>query len=133
MGRIQLIAIITSLLFLLLIARLIVRGKLREEYAIAWICCTFILVVFSFWRNGLEVLARLMGIVAAPNLVFTGAIFVIFIYLLHLSLVVSRLHEQNKTLAQDMALLKEKVNSIKKTKDIPATESGSGNLVPVNE
>jgi hypothetical protein len=122
MGRIQIIAIITSLLFLLLIARLIIRGKLREEYAIAWISCTGILVVFSFWRNGLEVLAGLMGIVAAPNLVFTGAICAIFIYLLHLSLVVSRLHEQNKTLAQEMALLKEKVNGREKALD--KTENG---------
>jgi hypothetical protein len=125
MGRIQIIAIITSLLFLLLVARLIIRGKLREEYAIAWICCTFVLVLFSFWRNGLEVLAALMGIIAAPNLVFTGATCAIFIYLLHLSLVVSRLHEQNKTLAQEMALLKEKVNSREKTNEIP--ENGSEN------
>jgi hypothetical protein len=110
MGRIQIIAIITSLLFLFIIARLIVRGKLREEYTIVWIGCTFVLVLFSCWRNGLEVLASMLGIIAAPNLVFTGAIFAVFIYLLHLSLVVSRLHEQTKDLAQEMALLKEQLN-----------------------
>ncbi len=109
MAKIQIIAIITSFLFLLFITRLIVKGKLREEYSIVWIICTVILILFSFWRNGLEVMARILGVYEAPNLVFTGAIFVILIYLLHLSVVVSKLHAQNKQLAQDIALLKEKM------------------------
>lgn len=110
MIKIQIIAIVTSLLFLAYIIRLILKGKLREEYSIVWIICTLVLIVFSFWREGLEVMAHLVGVYEAPNLVFTGAIFAIFIYLLHLSVVVSKLHNQNKQLAQDIALLKEKLN-----------------------
>jgi len=106
MGRIQIIAICISLAFLFLIGRLIIKGKLREEYAFVWIICTAVLILFSFWRNGLEVVSNLVGIIAAPNLVFTGAVFAILSYLLHLSMVVSKLQEQNKTLAQDVALLK---------------------------
>ena len=95
MAKIQIIAIAVSLLFLLYIVRLIVKGKLREEYSIIWIACTLVLIVFSFWREGLEVMAHLVGVYEAPNLVFTGAIFAVFIYLLHLSVVVSKLHSQN--------------------------------------
>lgn len=109
MAKIQIIAIAVSLLFLLYIVRLIIKGKLREEYSIVWIVCTVVLILFSFWRNGLEVMAQLLGVYEAPNLVFTGAIFSIFIYLLHLSVVVSKLHSENKQLAQDIALLKEKL------------------------
>jgi hypothetical protein len=108
MVRIQLIAIISSLLFLFYIARLIVKGKLREEYAIIWIICTAILVLFSFWRNGLTIVSDLLGVYAPPNTVFIGAIIAILIYLLHLSIVVSKLQEQNKTLAQEIAMLKQK-------------------------
>jgi hypothetical protein len=111
MIRIQAIAIISSLLFLFNIGRLIVRGKLREEYAIMWIICTLVLVLFSFWRNGLETVSALFGVYAPPNMVFIGAIFAILIYLLHLSIVVSRLQEQNKTLAQEIALLKQKAEN----------------------
>ena len=110
MAKIQIIAIAISLLFLIYIIRLILKGKLREEYSIVWIVCTVVLILFSFWRNGLEVLAHLLGVYEAPNLVFTGAIFAIFIYLLHLSVVVSKLTNQNKQLSQDIALLKEKMN-----------------------
>lgn len=107
MAKIQIIAISISLLFLIFIIRLIIKGKLREEYSIVWIVCTMVLIVFSFWRDGLELMATILGVYDAPNLVFTGAIFAIFIYLLHLSIVVSKMHSQNKQLAQEMALLKE--------------------------
>ncbi|MFI5151154.1 MAG: DUF2304 domain-containing protein [Bacteroidia bacterium] len=124
MGRIQIIAICTSVLFLLIIARLIIKGRLREEYAIVWIVSTLVLLVFSFWRDGLEVLSKLMGIIAAPNLVFTGAIFAILIYLLHLSMVVSGLQEQNKTLAQEIALTRQKMQEMEKDKH-PENEQGN--------
>ncbi len=112
MARIQIIAISISALFLLYISYLIIKGRLREEYAITWIACTIILIVFSFWRNGLEIMSHLFGVYEAPNLVFTGAIFAILIYLLHLSVVNSRLHSDNKKLAQEIALLKERINKI---------------------
>ena len=108
MVKIQIIAILVSLLFLLYIVRLIIRGKLREEYSIVWIVCTIILILFSLWRDGLELIADFVGVYEAPNLIFTGAIFAILIYLLHLSIVVSKLHSQNKQLAQEIALLKNK-------------------------
>lgn len=108
MERIQIISIAASLLFLMYIGLLIVRGKLREEYAIVWIICTAVLIIFSFWRDGLDIVSQLLGIAAPPNMVFTGAIFAVLIYLLHLSVTVSRLQKQNKTLAHEIALLKNK-------------------------
>ena len=109
MFRIQAIAIVTSILFLLYIVRLIIKGKLREEYSIVWIICTVVLILFSFWRDGLAVVSDLVGVYSPPNLVFIAAIFAVFIYLLHLSVVISKLQSQNKQLAQDIALLKEKM------------------------
>lgn len=109
MGRIQVIAITISLLFLLYISRLIIRGRLREEYAIVWIIATVVLLIFSFWRNGLERLSDIFGVYEAPNLVFTGAIFTILVYLLHLSVTNSKLQHSNKRLAQEIALMKERM------------------------
>ena len=111
MERVQVIAIAASIAFLVFIASLIIRGKLREEYAIIWIICSVLLIGFSLWRKGLDVMSHLIGVYDPPNLVFTGAIFAVLIYLLHLSVVVSKLQEQNKTLSQDIALLKEKLKN----------------------
>jgi hypothetical protein len=109
MFRIQAIAIVTSILFLLYIVRLIIKGKLREEYSIVWIICTGVLILFSFWRVGLDVVSELVGVYSPPNMVFIAAIFAIFIYLLHLSVVISKLQSQNKQMAQHIALLKEQI------------------------
>ena len=116
--KIQIISIIVSLGFLLYVSRLIIKGKLREEYAIFWVISTILLIIFSFWREGLDIIARAVGVYLAPNLVFTSAIFAILIYLLHLSIVVSQLHDKNKTLTQDLALFKERISKLEeKLKD----------------
>jgi hypothetical protein len=117
MARIQIIVIIINLLFLFYISRLIIKGKLREEYAIVWIVCTLLLIVFSFWRNGLDVLAKKFGVYDPPNLVFTGFIFIILIYLLHLSIVNSKLQKSITKLTQEMALLKQEKEEAKKNVD----------------
>lgn len=109
--RLQIIAIVTALIFMFFIFRLISKGKLREEYSFIWIVCTALLLLFAIWRDGLDVIAKLLGIYYAPSLIFLGAIFAIVVFLVHLSVVNSKQHQQIKDLAQEMALLKEKLKS----------------------
>jgi hypothetical protein len=113
MTPIHLVALGISALLILYVFKLVVKGKLRVEYSIFWIFTTSILIIFAVWKNGLEYLADLLGVYEAPNLVFTVSIFAIFVYLLHLSKVNSKLQETNKKLVQEMALLEEKINSSK--------------------
>jgi len=107
--KIQILSIIGALSFMFFIFRLIVKGKLREEYSIIWIICTLTLLIFSFWRSGLDVLAKALGVYYAPALVFLAAIFAIIIFLVHLSVVSSKQHEQIKKLTQELAILKNKM------------------------
>ena len=120
---IQIISLLTAFLVMLFIGRLIIRGKLREEYAIIWMVCTFILIVFSIWRKGLEQIALAVGVYYPPSLVFLGAIFAILIFLIHLSVVVSRLQNQIKTLTQEIALLKSQLET--PTREQGAIRSGT--------
>ena len=108
--RIQIVSMIGSILFLLMIGRLILKGKLREEYAIIWMFATAVLVLFSIWRNGLEVLATVLGVFYAPSLLFLMALFAITAFLVHLSVVATRLQLQNKMLAQELALLRNDIH-----------------------
>lgn len=111
--RLQIIAIISALIFMFFIFRLISKGKLREEYSFIWIICTCLLLLFSIWRNGLDVIANLLGVYYAPSLIFMGAIFAIVVFLVHLSVVNSKQHKQIKELTQEMALMKKKINQEK--------------------
>ena len=113
---IQFISLLVAFLVLFFIGRLIVRGKLREEYAIIWIACTLILIVFAIWRSGLEQIAVALGVFYPPALVFLAAIFAILVFLIHLSTVVSRLQNQVKTLTQEIAFLKQQAELASATK-----------------
>src|SRR5215212_8185089 len=107
--KIQILSIFCSAVFMIIIFQLVIKGKLREEYSILWILCTVFLLVFSFWRNGLDVIANALGIYYAPSLVFLAGMFVIIIFLVHLSVVNSSQHLQIKKLAQTLALLEKKM------------------------
>lgn len=107
--RLQILVTVLVLSFMFFIFRLIAKGKLREEYSFIWIGCTFLLLIFSVWRNGLDVIAKLLGVYYAPALVFMAAIFAIILFLVHLSVVNSRQHDQIKILTQELAMLKEKL------------------------
>ena len=111
MARIQIITIFVNFLFLLYIARLIVKGKLREEYAIVWCVATVVLLLFSFWAKGLAILSKLFGVYEPANLLFTGFIFIILIYLLHLSVVNSKLQRNMTRLTQELALMKQQLEA----------------------
>lgn len=119
--NIQYISLIGTLIFLYFIFKLIIKGKLREEYSIIWILCTFILIIFSIWRSGLEKVAKLLGVYYPPSLIFLAAIFAIIAFLVHLSVVNSRLQNQLKNIVHEVAYLKkiieEQTNESKRTED----------------
>jgi hypothetical protein len=113
--RIQILSIIGSVFFLMLIGRLILKGKLTEEYVIMWVLCTVVLLVLSFWRAGLERMAAFFGVFYAPSLIFLAALFGIIVFLVHLSVVATRLGHQNRLLAQEIALLRNELRELQKT------------------
>ncbi|MGJ7031777.1 DUF2304 domain-containing protein [Niabella hirudinis] len=106
MSRIQIIAIVLNCLFLVYTSRLIIRGKLREEYALVWWICGGLLLIFSIWAGGLEAVAHLLGVYEPVNLGFATIIFIILIYLLHLSIANSKLQRHITRLTQEIALMK---------------------------
>jgi hypothetical protein len=112
--RIELVAVLAILFFIMIIIRLILKGRLRAEYSFIWIAMGAIFLVFSLWRESLDLLAAFFGVFYAPSLIFIFFFFMIFIFLIHLSAVNSKQHEQIKKLAQEISLLKQKIEGEKK-------------------
>ncbi len=104
--RIQILSVVVSIALLLFVARLIRKGRLREEYALLWLISAALLILFSFWREGLQFFADLLGVYYPPSLMFMGAIFVIVVFLVHLSVVISKLQYQQRILAQEIAMMR---------------------------
>jgi hypothetical protein len=106
--RIQILAIVGSVLLLMIVLELVRRRHLQERYALLWLLSALVLLGLAIWRGLLEDLATQMGIAYAPNALFLIAFGFILVLLLHFTLAVSRLADQTKVLAQRMALLEER-------------------------
>ena len=111
--RIQIVAVIVSLVMMGFIFELIRRKKLREKYSLIWFGAGIVMIVFSIWRDLLDKVAVLLGVAYAPALLFLVAMFFGMVLMIHFSIVISELTEKNKTLAQEIALLKAELKTKK--------------------
>jgi hypothetical protein len=103
------LAIAVTLGLLLLVFELVRRKRLSERYAILWLVAATTLFVLAVWKGLLTSLSHDVGISYPPSALFAVAIGLIAMILLHFSLAVSRLSDQNKVLAQRLGLLAKRV------------------------
>jgi hypothetical protein len=107
--RISVVASIAALVFLVVIFELIRRRRLQERYALLWLLTGVLVLVLSAWRDALRQVAEVVGIAYPPSALFVIASFFILVVLLHFSTVISELSERNVTLAQQLAILEERL------------------------
>lgn len=104
--RAMIFGLAASVVALLFVLELVRRRKLKEEYSLLWLATALALIVLSVSRPLLDTLASLVGIFYPPSALFLVAmIFVLFI-LLHFSTVLTRLTQENKENAQQLALIR---------------------------
>jgi hypothetical protein len=108
-GRLSLVAGLAVLVVLGVVIELIRQRKLQERYALLWIVTGAVMLVLAVWRGALYALADATGVAYPPSALYMVAGLFVLIVLLHYSTVLSRLSDQNKTLAQRLALLESKV------------------------
>ena len=109
MTFIQIFTTIVNLLILIMIINFLRKEKLKEKYSILWLITIIFIQIFIIFDKLLNKIAHTVGIYYPPSLVFYLAFLFLFIIVLHLSLVVSKLTKQNQILAQKIALLDAKL------------------------
>jgi hypothetical protein len=107
--RVSVVAAIAAALFLLIIFELIRSRRLQERYALLWLITGSVILLLSVWRDALRLVAEQIGIAYPPSALFVLGFLFILIVLLHYSTVISELAERNVLLAQDLALLEERL------------------------
>jgi uncharacterized protein DUF2304 len=119
--RISVAAAIGSLLLILIVLELIRGRRLKERYALLWLATGVVLLVLSAWRGGLNTIAGWLGVSGyPPAILFAAAIMFVIAVLLHYSTVLSRLTDDNVLLAQEVALLRARLDALEKAKPKPA-------------
>ena len=107
--RVSIIAAIATIVLLVVIFELIRSRRLQERYAMLWLLSEVVILVLAVWRGALSRLADLVGIAYPPSALFVLFSFFILVLLLHYSTVISRLSDQNRILAQRLALLESRL------------------------
>ncbi len=113
------VAIAVTFALLVLVFELVRRKRLSERYAILWLVAASTLFVLAAWKGLLTTLSNDVGISYPPSALFAVAIGLIAMILLHFSLAVSRLSDQNKMLAQRLGLLQQRVEESEAREDDP--------------
>lgn len=89
------------------IFELVRRKHLLERFALLWLGAGVIVLVLAIWRGLLTKLSHAVGIYYPPATFFAVAFLFVLLMLLHFSITVSRLSDENKILAQRLALLRQ--------------------------
>jgi hypothetical protein len=110
-SKIQIVAIVATAALFVVVFELVRQRRLMERYALLWLFSSLVLLGLAVWRDLLEEIARAIGIFYAPSALFVIAFGFILVLLLHFSLVISRLSDQNKVLAQRLGMLQQQVDA----------------------
>jgi hypothetical protein len=102
----QVLAILGSLALIVFIIDFIRRGLLKERYSVLWLVSSVAILVLSVRKSLLDTIAGYLGVAYAPSLLFLVAFLFVLLILLHFSVVISILHDKNKSIAQELTLLK---------------------------
>jgi hypothetical protein len=101
-----LVGVIGSLLILGSIFELLRRRQLSEKYAVLWLVVGIVTLVLTIFPGLLNALSRAVGVVVPANLLFFVAIVFLVCVALHLSWELSRVENETRKLAEDVAILR---------------------------
>src|ERR1700761_5032088 len=96
--RIQLVAIIASVVLFFIVLEMVRRRRLMERYALLWLLSALVLLGLGIWTDLLAKISHAIGVAYPPNALFLIAFCFVLFLLLHFSAAVSRLGDQTKVL-----------------------------------
>ena len=122
--RVAVFASIAAALFLVVIFELIRSRRLQERYALLWLITGGVILILSVWRDAPRLVSEQIGIAYPPSALFIVGFLFILVVLLHYSTVISELAEKNVRLAQDIALVEERLRLHERQEERQAAEGG---------
>lgn len=122
--RVQLAGAVLALLSVAVVVELVRRRRLSEWQSLAWLAAAAAVGGFAAHRRVQFLLADFVGIYYPPVLILAAFVFGGLVILLLQSVALTRLESRNRRLAQEVALLRQRLDGI---------ESGSGPADPGRE
>jgi hypothetical protein len=111
--RIEIVALIVSIVLLIVVLELVRRRKLTEEYSFLWILSSLLLLALSVRREILHAVARWLGVYYPPIVLVMLLIVMVFVASLCFSVIVSRQRQQIERLIEETAILSAELRDLR--------------------
>ncbi len=113
----KLTGLIFSILFFIFLIELVRRKKIKEEYALLWFIINFIFIAILIDYKILEFVTSLFGMGLTSSALFFLGISFLLAYCIFITIKISTISRQSSNLAQEVALLRFKLEKLEKESD----------------
>lgn len=113
----QALVLAIAIVVLIGVIELLRRRALREKYAALWLVVALAVVVFAAVPGWFASLSRLLGFGLPVNMAFAGAVTVLLLVSMQLSLESGRREDETQRLAEEVALLQLELDELRKAHD----------------
>lgn len=106
--------ILIVLIYIFFILKAVKKKKMKIGYLIFWIIIGVALIIALLIPNLVENISKFIGFEMPINMIFSGAIFLILYLIFDLMIAVSKEHNRNVLLIQEISMLKKRVEELEK-------------------
>lgn len=106
--------LVAIMLYLILIIVLLRKKSFTLKYSLLWMFMAVVLIIMVAFPKLVEWLAKVIGVASYINAIFMAFIFFILLLVVSLTSIVSKQNKEIKTIIQNVALLKQEVEELKK-------------------
>ena len=132
-SRTQLLAISSAVGLLIIVLELVRRRRLREEYSWIWLLTAIGYLAIAIVPGLIEWVASAIGSVRPTSVFAFFGLFFLFLVSIQFSVQISRLAEQNKDLAQQVAILDSELRRLGQAQSAPSAVAGVQTEPPQSE
>ncbi|HXG63901.1 MAG TPA: DUF2304 domain-containing protein [Blastocatellia bacterium] len=108
----KLMMALASMLVMLIIVNLVRRKRLDEKYALLWLVAGAVMMFAPLATRAIDMFSSALGFHYAPAFILLLGFFALCLINLQYSVVISRLTKNNKTLAQRLALMEQRLGQL---------------------
>ena len=115
MNDVKIVSLVGGVLVLLVMFELLRRRQLKEKYAVLWLVVSLTIAVLAVAPGLLDTVARRLSVADPVNLLLFVGMLVLLSVCVHLSWESSRLEDETRALAEEIALLRNQVEQQRPT------------------
>jgi hypothetical protein len=102
----RVVGLVAGLVVLVAMTTLLSRRQLKEKYAVLWLAVSAVVAVLAVAPGLLDAVADAVGVRVPLNLLLVLGLLLLLLVCVHLSWETSRLEDETRALAEEVALLR---------------------------